>query len=91
MHDRKQVRPTLEPSSPLYSEGRGVDHTQQSRTPPRPDILREAWVELPNAIIIHSGGLAPHMVSKPLGDLALPVPPPSFLLLPNHFLTSVSI
>lgn len=89
MHDRKQVRPTLEPSSPLYSEGHGADHTQQSRTPP--DTLWEAWVELPNAISIHSGGLAPHMVSKPLGDLALPVPPPSFLLLPNHFLTSVSI
>ena len=37
------------------------------------------------------GGLAPHMAHKPLSDLALPVPPPSFLLLPNHILSSVSI
>lgn len=37
------------------------------------------------------GGLAPHMANKPLSDLALPVPPPSFLLLPSHLLSSVSI
>lgn len=84
MHKRKQVSHALDP--PFSRTWEALELATHSRGAGPHMTPCTGWSTLmpPSPT---GGGLAPHMANKPLSDLALPVPPPSFLLLPSHLLS----
>ena len=89
IHDRKQVTPTLEASSPPTQKALELA-THSSRTGLHMAPCRRCGSSslMPPSHTARS--LTHHMTSKPPSDLAVPLTLPS-LLLPNHILSSVSI